>query len=375
MHRALGVDPAAIGAGAALNAGAGVAGDRAAGGAQRFGARHRELAVAPHALGVERRHPQEALGLGEVGVEVTRPAHPVLVAPVGEDLVGRAEAGPRVDHRRPADHLRDRDRNRRVALGHGQAGVAVEGRDRVEVALGIAVAVEVATRLEHDHVEPGLGELGRRRGAAGARADDHDVAFLAVALRACISQRAGRLGNPAVSQSAAGLDPDPPLDLGQRRVAQGREDLRHQQKLVVESEARPLHAPQEVVTGLGVEAAEAPRERQPLEGAQSQPNPGQHPRRERLEELGDRAGHVDLALGGGQPVDAGPHRCADRAKGPLLGGREPRRALSAGAGPAVDATAQRPEPERDEHEAAVDEEVEQVGEYVFVEEVEAERGQ
>ena len=107
----------------------------------------------------------------------------------------------------------------------------------------------------------------------------------------------------------------------------------------------------------------------------AEPDPGQHPRRERLQELGDRAGDVDVALSRGQPVDAGPHRLADRAQGALLGGREPRRALSAGAGLAVDATDQRPEPERDEDERAVDEEVEQVGEDVVVEEVEAERGQ
>ena len=45
------------------------------------------------------------------------------------------------------------------------------------------------------------------------------------------------------------------VDLGDRRVAQGREDLRHQQELVVQPEAGLLHAAQEVVARLGAEAA------------------------------------------------------------------------------------------------------------------------
>ena len=37
---------------------------------------HRELAVAAHPLGVERRHPQELLGLGEVGARGRAPRRP-----------------------------------------------------------------------------------------------------------------------------------------------------------------------------------------------------------------------------------------------------------------------------------------------------------
>ena len=76
VHAPLGVDRAAVGAGAALHAAAGVAGDRAAAGADGFRALHRQLAVAAHPLGVERGHPQELLGLGEVGLEVAGPARP-----------------------------------------------------------------------------------------------------------------------------------------------------------------------------------------------------------------------------------------------------------------------------------------------------------
>ena len=160
--------------------------------AQCFRPLHRQLAVAAHLRCVERRYPQELLGLDEVGVEVAGPAHPVLVAPVVEHLVRRPEAGARVDHRRAADHFRDRDGDRRVALGHGQAGVAVQRRDRVEMALRVVVAVEVVARLEHDHVEPRLREFGRRGRTAGARADDHHVAFLAVAGRRRLTERARR---------------------------------------------------------------------------------------------------------------------------------------------------------------------------------------
>ncbi len=59
---ALGVDAAAERAGAALHAGAGVARDRAAAGAEGRGALHAELPVAPHALGVQRRHREHLLG-------------------------------------------------------------------------------------------------------------------------------------------------------------------------------------------------------------------------------------------------------------------------------------------------------------------------
>ena len=48
--------------------------DRPAAGAERRRALHRQLAVAAHPLGVERRDAQELLGLGVLGVEVGRPS-------------------------------------------------------------------------------------------------------------------------------------------------------------------------------------------------------------------------------------------------------------------------------------------------------------
>ena len=320
VHAALGIDPAAERAGAALDAVAGVTGDRPSRGPDRRRSLHRQLAVATHPLGVQLGDPQELLGFGEVGIEIARPGDAVLIAPVVEHRGRRPEAGAGVDHRGAADHPRDGDRDRWVSFGDRQAGVAVEGGDRVEVALGIGVAVVVAAGLQDDYLEARLGEHRRGGCAARAGADDDDVAFLALAARRRVSERPRGLWKRAVGEAAAGFDPDLLLDLGDHRVAQRREDLCHQQQLVVEPEARLLHAAQEVVAGSGAEVAEAPGERQPLEGPQAELDAGQHPRRDGGKELGHRAGDVDVTLGGRQPVDAGPHRLADRAQSALLGG-------------------------------------------------------
>ena len=63
------------------------------------------------------------------------------------------------------------------------------------------------------------------------------------------------------------------LTSGTDRIAEGREDFRHQEQLVVQAEARLLHALQELIAGAAIEAAEAPGEGQPLEGAQAKPDP------------------------------------------------------------------------------------------------------
>ena len=180
-----------------------------------------------------------------------------------------------------------------------------------------------------------------------------------------VAERAGRLGQRAVGEAAARLDAEPLLDPRVDRVAERREDLRHQQQLVVEAEARALHAAQEVFAGAEVEAAEAPGEGQPLEGAQAEPDPASASRGE--SEVRNSATGPETSTSrsaAGRPSSAGRHRLADRAQGALLGGREPRRALSAGGRRAADAAGQRPEPERQQRQEAVDEEVEQVDEDV-----------
>ncbi len=199
VHAALGVDRAAEGAGAALDAAAGVAGDRAAAGAERGGSLHRQLAVAPHPLGVERGDPEELLRLGEVGVEVARPGDPNCRAS-SPAPVGGAEAGAGVDHRGAADDLRHRDGDRRPAGGDRQAGVAVELGDRFEAVGRVVVAVVVVAGLEHDDVEARLGQRRRGDRAARARADDHHVAFLALAAGARVAEEpAGSGSEPSAS--------------------------------------------------------------------------------------------------------------------------------------------------------------------------------
>ena len=195
-------------------------------------------------------------------VEVLGPVDAEAVAPVPEHLFWGAEAGPRVDHRRPADGAAHRNRYLRAPLGDRQASVAVERCDRVERLLRVVLAIEALAGLEHDHVESLLGQGRRGDSPAGPRADDHDVAFLAVARGLGIAERPARLRPRAVAEPAACLEADPPFDLGRDRVAQRREDLAHQQELAVDAEARSLHAMQKVFAGGEVEAAEAPGEGQ-----------------------------------------------------------------------------------------------------------------
>ena len=75
-------------------------------------------------------------------------------------------------------------------------------------------------------------------------------------------------GSDAVGRGAADLEADPLLHLVRDRVAEGGEELRHQQQVVVERELGALQLQQEVLLRGRVEAAEAPGEGQPLEGAQ-----------------------------------------------------------------------------------------------------------
>ena len=61
------------------------------------------------------------------------------------------------------------------------------------------------------------------------------------------------------------------LDLRGDGVAEGREELRHQQQVVMDAEGETLHPAQEVFARFTIETAEAPREGQPLEDAQAEP--------------------------------------------------------------------------------------------------------
>ena len=148
--------------------------------------------------------------------------------------------------------------------------VAVERRERRERLVGVAAPVHVRARLEHDDVEAGLGEDRRRDRAAGARADDRHVALLA-ARRA----GAGRRGpsravgaGDAVGDLAAHLVADRRPHPRVVAVAEAREDLEEQQQVAGARNARALEPAQEVLARLEAGAAEAPRERQPVEDPQ-----------------------------------------------------------------------------------------------------------
>src|SRR5439155_11704547 len=80
-----------------------------------------------------------------------------------------------VDHGRAADRAALLVEDRRIAERGGRAAVAVELARHRRVVGGEVAGLVVAALLEDDDVEPGLGELGGHRRAAGARADDHDV--------------------------------------------------------------------------------------------------------------------------------------------------------------------------------------------------------
>ena len=255
----------------------------------------------------------------------------MLVAPVVEHRLGGAEAGAGVDHRRAAD------RPRRPGPGSAGCPRRSSGRRR-----GRGSRSRRGGPRGRSRGRSGRPPRARRRRAPPRRAPPPRPRRRRRSRRSTTSHSSPSPPGSVSPRVPAGSGSEPsarrqlisiPIRSSTSRVdrvAEGREDLRHQQQLVVEAEARALHAAQEVVAGGGVEAAEAPGEGQPLEGAQAEPDPGQDPRRDRGQELGDRAGDVDVALGGGQPVDAGRHRLADRAQGALLGGREPRRAPSAG---------------------------------------------
>ena len=240
--------------------------DGAAGADRRPRRPRRKLAVAPDVLERDLGHLERPLRVLVFAPEVGRPADPGLVAPLAQDLVGGAEAGARVDHRGAADGAADRQRDRRATLGDRQAAVAVEEGERLERVGGVGLAVEVLARLEHDHVEPGLRQPRRGDCAAGARADDHHVALLAVALRVEVGEAAVLRLRRSRPHLAARLVADHRADALVAGVADHGQGLGEQQQVAVEREARALELGEVLLARLEPHAAEAPRERQPLEG-------------------------------------------------------------------------------------------------------------
>ena len=135
--------------------------------AQRLGAGAEQLAVQPHALGVDRAHGEHLLGLGVVGIEIAGPVDAMLGDPAREHRLRGPKAGPGVDHRGAADRAADRGRDRRAPGRDGEPAVAIQGGERRERLGGVGAAVHVRPRLEHDDLESGLCEHRRGHGAAG----------------------------------------------------------------------------------------------------------------------------------------------------------------------------------------------------------------
>ena len=116
----------------------------------------------------------------------------------------------------PPTVRRHRHRDLRPALGDRQAAVAVELGDRLERVGRVAVAVEALAGLEHDHVEPRLGQ-GRRRDGPPAPEPTMTTSHSSPSPRGLgVAERAARLRQRAVGEAAAALEADPLLDLGRR---------------------------------------------------------------------------------------------------------------------------------------------------------------
>ena len=181
----------------------GAAAQRLAG--RRLGARARSARTA-------RARPRRRWRRGRPSVEV---GDAVLVAPAGEDVLGRPAVEPAVDLGAAAGA---------AALGVGDGREAERGGHAAGAVLAVhllererhdlALAHERAL-LEHEDVEAGLGQQRRGRRAAGAGADDQHLGLRA----RCRSSRRGR----SLRRRAAGASWCPATSpRRRRRRASGR---------------------------------------------------------------------------------------------------------------------------------------------------------
>src|SRR5215208_3469802 len=163
----------------------------------------------------------------ECAVEGVRLEH---ASPLGADLV-RGPKRRREVHDRAAPEARAGEDPDSLVVRRGRAAPVVEAAQAVQFRSVEVGVLEVAADLEHDHVEAGLGEHGRRYAAARARSDDADVAVE----RRVTRDRQGsepRLRRPEATQRAGIADALPG-----RRPGQGVRD--RQQALAKRLEAGP----------------------------------------------------------------------------------------------------------------------------------------
>ena len=243
-------------------------------GAQRLCSLEQELSVSSHPLRVDRAHVEHLLGFCVVPFELIGPVDPVIGTPSGKHPIGRPKAGAGVDHRGTSHGTADRRRDRRAPLGDREAPVAVKRGQRSKRFLRIAAVVHARSGLEHDDLQAGLREHRRRHGAAGARADDRHVAFLAPRRRDEVTEPHRRpLGlGPSVGALAPHLVADGGAHPGVAAVAEAGDHLEQQQEVAGERDAGALEASQEVLPGVQARVAEPPRKGQPLERLERQPD-------------------------------------------------------------------------------------------------------
>jgi hypothetical protein len=238
VHRALCVEAAAVGTGAALHAIAGVPVQGPVADAERLCALPEQLSVAPHPRGIDGLDVQHPLRLCVVGIEVLRPFDPVFARPAGEGAVGRAEARARVDHGGPAHDAAHRGRNGRLALGHGQTPVAIHGGQRRQRLFRIALAIHVGPGLEHQYLMARLREHRGGNRPAGTGADHEHVAVLGAAVREQVAERIGpghpRRGTTLVGHAAGRLVADRLAHPRVVCVGEARQHLEKQERVLLQ---------------------------------------------------------------------------------------------------------------------------------------------
>ena len=268
MHCPLCVERATRRARPAADDAARVAGDRPVRCAERLGAPTAQLGVRSRVGGVDWLDRKIALERLVLAVELGRPRDPESVAPAPEHPGRRAEAGPRVDHGRASDAASHGQRDRGPALAGRQAAVAVQGGERLDRIARVGDRVVVVALLEHDHVEPGLGEHASGRGAAGAGADDDHVAVLDLSdrrLHRCsVEVRGQQRGVRPATELAPRAGAHQRLDLVAARIREAADRLQQQHEAPAEHRAARLESLDDLGSPLDRQPREAPWVRRAL---------------------------------------------------------------------------------------------------------------
>ena len=251
------------------------------------------------------------------------------------------------------------------------------GGDRLERVARVAVAVVVAAGLEHERrrARPRPGSPRRPRRRRRSRRSPRRIPRPRP--RGSVSpERAGRLGQRAVGEAAADLEADPLLDLGRRPRSRGWR--RPSPSAAGRGGGRSASPP-----CLRRKSSRAPASRRLKRQGNGSHSKARSPSRSRRRTRGETEAR-NSATGpetstsrsaAGRPSMPGAIAAQIALRVRCSAAESPGERLQPGVGGPADPAGQRPEPEREQREEAVDEEVEQVDEDVLVEEEEAERGE